>query len=186
MSDAKHLTADELEAGLSTIRQAPSDSGRLEMISRRPDVGARELLDEGQLDTDVGLVGDNWSTRSQQRTPPQEPNPKAQLTLMNCRSADLVAAGDKDRWSLAGDQLYVDFDLSEDNAPAGTRLTIGEAVVEVTDEPHPGCKKFVERFGMEAMLFVNSDVGKQLHLRGINTTVVQSGTIRVGDSITKA
>ena len=186
MSDATHLTTQQLEAGLDEVRQAPADSGRLEMISRRPDIGARELLDEGELDTTSGLVGDNWATRGQQRTPPQEPNPDAQLTLMNSRSANLVAAGDRDRWALAGDQLYVDFDLSEQNVPPGSRIAIGAAVVEVTAEPHPGCKKFVERFGMDAMLFVNSDTGKQLHLRGINTKVVQAGAIRVGDTVSKA
>jgi hypothetical protein len=181
----RHLTTTELEAGLDGVRQSPSDRGTLRLISRRPAIGARERLHEGKLDTVEGLVGDNWSTRGQQQDPPREANIEAQLTLMNSRSADLVAAGDEARWDQAGDQLYVDFDLSEENAPAGTRLSIGEAVVEVTEEPHPGCKKFVERFGMDAMLFVNSDVGRQLHLRGINTKVVQSGTIRVDDPIAK-
>ena len=107
------------------------------------------------------------------------------LHMARARAADLVAAGDETRWQWAGDQLYVDFDLSEANAPAGTRLAIGSAVLEITAEPHPGCKKFVERFGKDAMLFVNSDTGKALHLRGVNTKVVQAGTIRVGDSVTK-
>lgn len=180
----KHLTLDELEAGLSHIQQSPQDGGVLEMIVRRPSVDERELLHEGELDTGVGLVGDNWQARGSAATPDGSAHPEAQLTLMNSRAADLVAQG-RDRWPLAGDQLYVDFDLSEANIPPGTQLEIGEAIVEVTAKPHTGCKKFVARFGLDAMNFVNSPQGKQFHLRGINTKIIQPGTIRIGDPITK-
>jgi len=180
----KHLTMDELEAGLDQIRQSPQDGGVLELIVRRPLTDQRELLHEGVLDTAVGLVGDNWQTRGSRHMPDGSANPDAQLTLMNSRAADLVAQS-RDRWPLAGDQLYVDFDLSADNIPPGTRLEIGEAVVEVTAQPHTGCQKFVARFGKDAMKFVNSAVGKQLHLRGINTRVVQPGVIRIGDAVIK-
>ncbi len=181
----KHLTMDELEAGLDNIQQAPKDGGVLEMIVRRPSTEEREVLHEGELDTAVGLVGDNWQARGSKSMPDGSANPDAQLTLMSCRAADLVAQS-RDRWALAGDQLYVDFDLSEDNIPPGTQLEIGEAIVEVTALPHTGCQKFVARFGKDAMKFVNSPEGKRLHLRGINTKIVQSGTIRIGDPITKA
>ncbi|MCA9897752.1 MAG: MOSC domain-containing protein [Ardenticatenaceae bacterium] len=180
----KHLAMEELEAGLDHIRQSPKDEGVLEMIVRRPSIDERELLHEGDLDTAVGLVGDNWQARGSKSTPDGSAHPEAQLTLMNSRAADLVAQS-LDRWALAGDQLYVDFDLSEENIPPGTRLAIGTAVVEVTAKPHTGCQKFVARFGKDAMKFVNSPVGKQLHLRGINTKVIQPGTIRIGDTITK-
>ena len=181
---AKHLNMDELNAGLEEIRQSPADVGILQLIMRRPGIGERELLEEGQLDLDLGLVGDNWKTRGELATPKRTPNPEAQLTLMNARVAELVA-GSRERWPLAGDQLYVDLDISLANLPAGTRLAIGSALIEVTAEPHTGCKKFVERFGMEAMNFVNSPEGKALRLRGINTRVVQAGSIRVGDAVTK-
>ena len=180
----KHLAMEELEAGLDHIRQSPKDEGVLEMIVRRPSIDERELLHEGDLDTAVGLVGDNWQARGSKSTPDGSAHPEAQLTLMNSRAADLVAQS-LDRWALAGDQLYVDFDLSEENIPPGTRLAIGTAVVEVPAKPHTGCQKFVARFGKDAMKFVNSPVGKQLHLRGINTKVIQPGTIRIGDTITK-
>lgn len=179
-----HLTTTELEAGLDLIRQSPKDGGVLEMIVRRPFTDKRELLDKGELDTAVGLIGDNWQARGSKSMPDGSANLDAQLTLMNSRAADLVAQS-RDRWPLAGDQLYVDFDLSAENIPPGTRLGIGEAVVEVTALPHTGCQKFVARFGKDAMKFVNSPIGKQLHLRGINTKVVQPGTIRLGDSVTK-
>lgn len=182
MTTIAHLTTAELEAGLDTIRQAPADSGTLEMIVRRPQIGAREQLTTGELDLVEGLVGDNWKTRYGDARPA---NPDAQITIANARAIQHIAQ-DKERWCLAGDQLYVDFDLSEANVPAGTRLAVGSATVEVTAEPHPGCQKFVERFGMDAMTFVNSDVGKELHLRGINCKVVQAGAISVGDTITKA
>jgi MOSC domain-containing protein YiiM len=182
MTTIAHLTTTELEAGLDTIRQAPADSGTLEMIVRRPQIGEREQLDKGKIDLEEGLVGDNWKTRYGADRPA---NPDAQITIANARAIQHIAQ-DKERWGLAGDQLYVDFDLSEANVPAGTQLKIGSAIVEVTAEPHPGCKKFVERFGMDAMTFVNSEVGKELHLRGINCKVVQAGAISVGDTITKA
>jgi hypothetical protein len=177
---SKHLTASELEAGLEEIRKSPKDGGVLEMIVRRPQIGEREILEEGQLDLAEGLVGDSWRIRSSGRTP----NPDVQLTLMNARVAALVSQ-DKSRWQLAGDQLYIDLDLGEDNLPAGTRLTIGSAVIEITAQPHTGCAKFVQRFGFDAMKFVNASEQKVMHLRGINARVVRSGTIRVGDSAKK-
>ena len=177
---SKQLTAVELEAGLAEISRSPEDHGVLEMIVRRPQVGEREILQEGQLNVAEGLAGDNWRSRGSGRTP----NPDVQLTLMNTRVAALVAQ-DKSRWHLAGDQLFVDLDLSADNLPAGTRLSIGSAVIEVTAVPHTGCAKFVERFGLDAMKFVNADEHRAKRMRGINTRVVQPGVIRVGDTAHK-
>lgn len=180
MSQIRHLTKAELEAGLDNIRQSPSDEGVLHLIVRRPAVNERERLDEGELDLLEGLVGDSWKNRSSSRTPDGSAHPEMQLNIMNSRVIDLLSQ-DKDRWQLAGDQLYLDMDLSAQNLPAGTQLEIGSAVIEVTPPPHTGCKKFVSRFGLEAMLFVNSEVGRELHLRGINARVVRSGKIRVGN-----
>ena len=120
---------------------------------------------------------DSWGTRG-------HPNLKAQVTVMSARAAQLVAQ-DRSRWSLAGDQIYVDFDLSAANIPPGTRLALGSAVIEVTDQPHLGCQKFTERFGAAARELVNSAEGTSLNLRGINTRVVQPGTVRVGDTVRK-
>jgi hypothetical protein len=184
IADVRHLTTPELEAGLDRIREAPRDSGVLELIVRRPSTGKRELLEEGELDMAEGLVGDSWRSRGGFRGKDRSPDPGTQLTLMNARAAALVAR-DRERWPLAGDQLFVDLDLSQENLPPGTRLGIGSAVVEVSDIPHTGCKKFVERFGLDAMKFVNSTLGRQLQLRGINARVVQPGTIRVGDAVRK-
>ncbi len=184
MSSVKHLTTEELEAGLGLIRDAPKDAGVLELIVRRPKVNEREILEEAELHLAEGLVGDSWKLRRSSRTPDGTPHPDTQLNIMNSRAVALVAQ-DKKRWQLAGDQLYLDLDLSEDNVPAGTRLALGSAVIEVTAQPHTGCKKFVARFGLDAMKFVNSTVGKQLHLRGINAKVVQPGVIRTGDVVRK-
>ena len=175
-----HLTMAELEAGLDHIRLAPKDEGLLELIVRRPRIEEREVLEEGQLDLLEGLIGDNWKSRSSSRTPDGSPHPEMQLNIMNARVTALLAR-ERDRWQLAGDQLYLDMDLGAENLPVGTQLALGSAVIEVTPQPHTGCKKFVSRFGLDAMKFINSTVGRELHLRGINAKVVQPGLIRVGD-----
>jgi hypothetical protein len=182
--EAKHLTTAELEAGLDAIRQAPKDEGVIALIVRRPQVDAREVLEEGALDLVEGLVGDSWKVRASTRTPDGSPHPDMQLNVMNARVIALVA-GEKGRWPLAGDQLFIDMDVSQENLPPGTRLALGSAVIEVTDQPHTGCKKFAARFGLDALKLVNSPVGRQLQLRGLNAKVAQPGVIRVGDLVKK-
>ena len=105
--------------------------------------------------------------------------------MMNARSTALLSCGDCGRWKLAGDQIYVDFDLSRENLSAGTRVRLGSAVLEISAKPHTGCAKFVERFGAEAMRFVNSPTGRDLRLRGANCRVVLAGVVRLGDTISK-
>ena len=184
MTDARHLTTEELHAGLDEIRRSPRDEGALVLIVRRPQVEQREVLQQGELDLVQGLVGDSWSRRGSSRSVDGGPHPEMQLNIMNARAAALVAQS-PERWQLAGDQLFVDLDLSPANLPPGTRLSIGEALIEVTPQPHTGCGKFVARFGLDAMKFVNSTIGRELSLRGINARVVQPGTIRVGDAVRK-
>jgi MOSC domain-containing protein YiiM len=181
-----HHTRSELEAGLDHVRSAPSDHGTLELIVRRPAVDEREVLAEGELHPAEGLVGDTWKVRPSKRTEDGGPHPEMQLNVMNARAALLAAAGDADRRALAGDQLYLDLDISHENLPPGTRLAIGAAaVIEVTAEPHNGCAKFSERFGQDAVRFFNSPEGKALRLRGLNAKVVVPGTIRSGDIVRK-
>ena len=180
--EVKHLTLAQLEAGLEEICQSPRTEGLLEMIVRRPCTGERDVLNEGLLDLAEGLVGDSWSTRNRSRNSASPSFRDMQLTLMNSRVIALVAQ-EKTRWPLAGDQLFIDFDLSGENAPAGTHLGVGSAIIEVTAPPHTGCKKFMARFGLEALNFVNSPIGRRLNLRGINAKVVQPGVIRVHDFV---
>ena len=142
------------------------------------------MLDVAELNCQEGLAGDTWRIRASSRTPDRTAHPDMQLNIMNARAIALIAQAD-DRWALAGDQLFIDLDLSEANLPPGTRLRIGGATIEVTDQPHTGCTKFVARFGRDAMEFVNSPIGKTLHLRGINAKVVVPGTIRAGDVVRK-
>jgi MOSC domain-containing protein YiiM len=175
----RHLTRAELEAGLDTIRNSPKDHGTVELIVSRPRPSEREILEHAQLDPGAGLVGDSWASRM------PDPNPDTQLNVMNARVIALIAP-DRARWPLAGDQLFVDLDLGDENLPPGTRIEIGGAVIEVSAEPHLGCGKFVARFGVDAMKFVNSPLGRQLHLRGINARVVRAGAVRVGDLARKS
>ena len=174
MSD---LEIAELHEGLARIDESPRDAGRVEMIAVRPDVDEREVVSTGLLEPGRGVVGDSWSAR-------RNPSPEAEVTLMNARCIALLA-GTTDRWPLAGDQLYVDLDLSEHNLAAGSRLRLGSAMVEVSAKPHRGCTKFSARFGTEALGFVNSQEGRALRLRGLNARVVEGGVVRTGDLVTK-
>ena len=180
----KHPSTAELEAGLIEVRDSPSDSGTVELIVRRPAVDEREVLTEAALDLEAGLEGDTWLVRGSSRTPDGSSHPGMQVTVMNVRAA-LLVAHEPERRVLAGDQLFVDLDLSTGNLPPGTQLALGSAVLEVTDQPHLGCAKFAARFGQDALRFVNSRVGRELRLRGLNARVVVPGTVRAGDTIRK-
>ena len=173
-----------LEQSLDHIREAPADGGTVELIAIRPAVDEREILTEAHLDPEQGLVGDSWRARGSSSMPDGSANPVAQVTLMNSRAAAAVA-GEREQWALAGDQIYVDLDLSLLNLPAGSRIQIGSAVLEFSEAPHTGCAKFSARFGNDALRFVNSPLGRELRLRGANCRVVVGGTVRPGDTITK-
>jgi MOSC domain-containing protein YiiM len=185
-----HRTPEELADFIPQLLAAPQDAGTLELVVRRPAAGEREVLEEGELDLALGLVGDTWVTRPNRTTADGGPHPQMQLNVMSARMVAFLA-GDPGRRALAGDQLYLDLDLSHENLPAGTRLTIGDptvrgAVIEVTEPPHTGCAKFVERFGAEAMRFVNGGVGRPMRLRGLNARVVVPGRVRPGDPVQAA
>lgn len=178
-----HPSTADLDARLDDVRASPAEVGTLDLIVRRPGVAEREVLGVGELDTEVGLVGDNWQERGSRHTPDGSAEPGKQLNVINSRLARLVAGDDADARALAGDQLHVDLDLSVVKLPTGSRLAIGEAVIEVSPDPHNGCAKFTQRFGLDAMRFVNSAVGKDLRLRGLCARVVVGGTIRTGDRV---
>jgi MOSC domain-containing protein YiiM len=177
-----HRSPEQLRAGVDHVRRSPRDSGRLDLVVVRPAPGERLELDEAVVDPGVGIQGDTWDQRGSSRTPDGGPNPEAQVTVMSSRAVDLVA-GSRDRWALAGDQLYVDLDLSVENLPTGTHLLVGDAVLEVTAAPHTGCAQFKERFGVEALRLTATPDGRELRLRGINTRVVSGGTVRTGDAV---
>jgi hypothetical protein len=180
----RHLTMQELEAALDHLRAAPKNDGVIELIVRRPQVDQREVLDQAELDPIKGLIGDTWSIRPSSKTPDGSPHPEMQINIMNSRVTALVAQ-EKDRWPLAGDQLYIDMDLGKENLPGGTQIAIGSAILEVSALPHTGCHKFVARFGADAMKFVNSPVGRELCLRGINAKIIKGGVIQVGQTARK-
>jgi hypothetical protein len=171
-----HLSYAALLEGLDEIRRSPRDEGHVVLVVRTPVTDQREILTEGELDPELGLIGDDWWGPAA--------DPGRQVTIMNSRAVALVA-GTPDRWALAGDQIYVDFDLSVENLPAGARFSLGSAVLQATGVPHRGCKKFMARFGLDALRLVNSDEGYALNLRGINARVLDPGVVRPGDPIRK-
>lgn len=185
LTTPRHLTTAELDAGLPHIEGSPAELGTLELIARRPAVDEREVLEVGELSLTEGLVGDTWKDRGSGRTADGGPHPDMQLNLINARLSRLVGGDDDGHRALSGDQLHLDLDLRESNLPPGTRLAIGDAEIEVTDQPHTGCAKFAARFGAEALRFVNVGAGKTLRLRGINARVVRPGRIAAGDAVRK-
>ena len=179
-----NVSMETLTAGLDEVRRSPATTGVLELIVRRPRTDVREVVEVAELDVAEGLVGDGWQARGSTNTEDGSAELERQLTLANARLMALVAR-EKRHWPPAGDQLYVDFDLSADNVPAGTRLSIGDAVIEVTATPHTGCKKYASRYGLDALKFISTPLGKHLRLRGMYAKVVRSGTIRAGDAVAK-
>jgi hypothetical protein len=173
-----------MAARLADMDASPADNGTVELIVCRPDFGERRVLDEGTFDEARGLIGDNWLARGSRHSEDNSALKGAQVAIMNSRVIAAIEP-DRDRWPLAGDQLFLDIDLGAENLPAGQRLQIGDAVLEVSKIPHTGCSKFSQRFGKEATRFVNSREGRQARRRGINATIVQSGVVRVGDHVRK-
>ena len=176
-----HRTTAELEAFVDGILAAPKDSGPIEMIVRRPAENERQVLDSATLSTEHGLEGDDWVNRVDDNG---DPHMAAQLTLMNARVADAVAVT-RERWPLAGDQVFVDMDISVTNLPPGVRVRLGSAVIEISAIPHTGCSKFAGRFGNDALRFANVGPGRDNRFRGVNAFVVEGGSFAVGDEVTK-
>ena len=179
-----NLSFDELMGAWAELEPSPVDTGSVDMIVRRPAVDSREHLQEGELSTEDGLVGDNWLSRGSSSTPDGSAHPEAQITLMNSRIVDIIAQ-ERDKWDLAGDQFFVDFDLSMDNLPAGTQIQLGSAILEISEKPHTGCAKFAKRYGAPARKFVMTEDGKKARLRGVNARVIQAGVVKVNDTIKK-
>ncbi|WP_419909256.1 MOSC domain-containing protein [Candidatus Poriferisodalis sp.] len=184
VNETLHRSTSELEAALPHIREAPADGGTIELIVRRPAVDAREVLSEARISADEGIEGDTWNQRGSPSSADGGPHPDAQITIMSARAAAAVI-GPVERWPLAGDQFYADLDISHETLPAGAQLSLGDAVVEVTAKPHRGCAKFAARFGRDALRFVNTGEGRDLRMRGVNCRVIEPGTVRAGDPITR-
>jgi len=169
-----HLPLAKLEAGLRALAEPPRDVGRLALlVVRRPD-GTRETPASAQLTPQGGLAGDGWARR-----PPRDP--EAQLAVMRHDVAALIANGQP--LSTFGDNLFVELDSSSKNLPAGTRLRVGDAVVEVTAEPHDGCRKFLGRFGADALRFVQAKATRDRNLRGVYWKVCTGGRVELGEAI---
>lgn len=179
-----HFTLEHLQTQLKQIQASPKDSGSVLLIVRRPATEEREIISQGRLIPTSGLEGDNWRERGSSSMPDGSANPEAEVTLMNTRVIQALTQ-DETRWALAGDQFFVDFDLSEENIPAGTRLMLGSAILEVSSLPHNGCKKFSARFGVDALKFISMAENKPLRMRGINARIIKAGDVKQGDLVRK-
>ena len=177
-----HRDSKTLNDQMSQIMAAPKDGGVVDLIVARPESDERQILETAELDVDDGLIGDNWKARGNRHTPDGRANKETQLTLMNSRVANAIT-DTKSEWALAGDQIYIDMDLSVQNLPAGTHLRVGTATIRISEQPHTGCKKFVERFGADALRFVNTGPGAEARFRGLNAQIIESGTVRHGDKV---
>ncbi|MFN8708562.1 MAG: MOSC domain-containing protein [Planctomyces sp.] len=184
MHEPIFLSEPEILEGLSEVRRSPVDDGSLEAIVIRPERNLRKELDSCQLSPTEGVKGDHWAGGCWKSLPDGRPDPDVQICIMNSRMINLLA-GTRSRWALAGDNLFVDLNLSRDHLAEGQRLQIGSCVIEITEVPHNGCRKFSERFGHDALVVVNSDDGKHERLRGIYAKVIVAGTVNVGDRIRK-
>ncbi|MGD8310568.1 MAG: hypothetical protein PVG98_14120 [Chromatiales bacterium] len=180
----RHLTLDELNAGLPEILASPKDHGTLRAIVVRPARGERRDLESCEISLAGGTHGDHWAKGCWKSTEDGSPHPDVQICIMNARCIQLIAQ-ERDNWPPAGDNLFIDMDLTPDNTPPGTRLAIGTAVIEITDTPHNGCADFIRRCGRDACVFVNTGEGKRLRLRGIYARVVQDGRVAAGDRVRK-
>jgi MOSC domain-containing protein YiiM len=169
----RHPTLSELEAARTSWPASARTRGTVELIVVRPERHERKCPSHAELTPEHGLVGDHWGQGKR--------NMSAQITLMDARVA--AALGSREDWPLFGDNFILDFDLAIDRLPEGSIVALGEARLEVTSEPHLGCKKFSARFGDHAMHWVNDKTLRPLRLRGINTRIVAAGRVRVGDVV---
>lgn len=180
----RHKTMEELKAGLPEILKSPQDNGEVKAVVVRPGSCERNMVPSCDVSLEGGVLGDHWAKGCWKTTDDGEPHPDVQICIMNSRCIELIA-GDQSNWAPAGDNLFVDMDLSPENLPPGQRVAVGSAIIEITDTPHKGCQKFIDRYGRDACVFVNLGDGDKYKLRGIYARTFEAGTISVGDTFRK-
>ena len=180
----RHLNREELQAGLPHILASPDDDGVLEAIVVRPVSEERREVTQCRLTLAGGVESDHWANGCWKSTESGDPHPDVQICIMNARCIGLIAQ-ERENWAPAGDNLFIDMNLTPDNMPPGQRIAVGSVILEITDTPHKGCAKFIRRYGRDACVFVNTGDGDRYKLRGIYARVVQDGTVRTGDRVRK-
>lgn len=184
-SASQHLSTDELQQALPGVLDSPKDQGILKKIFVRPGENERHSVEKADVSPEGGIAGDRWVSDHWQHLADGRSDPESQITVMNSRILETIAGSEK-AMCLAGDNLIVDLDLSENNFPAGSQVHVGEGVIlEFTAESHTGCNKFSARYGQQALKFVNGPLGKPQNLRGRYFRVVQGGTLQVGDTVAR-
>ena len=185
------VSQDSLKKGLDKPinynQSSPRDNGVVKLLVIRPETHVRTLPNAVVVSVEQGVVGDKWEAECTIKLENGKSNPDLQIAIINTKVIKEIAQSDfdMDRLALAGDNIYADLNLCEENMPVGQQIQIGNTLLEVTPFPHFGCKKFSERYSVEDLKVVNSTAGKPQHLRGIYVKVIKNGSISIGESIKK-
>lgn len=171
---SRYATLEHLERRLAALPEAPRNHGLVGLLVRRGEGGLREMPDRARLTPDGGVPGDAWGRQ-------KEPSLEAQIAVMQIDVAELITNGQP--LTLFGDGLFLALDLSAANLPPGSRVRAGAATLEVTPKSHNGCRKFLSRFGADALRFVSKPDLRHRNLRGIYMRVVEGGEVATGDPV---
>jgi hypothetical protein len=147
------VTAEELDAALPSVLAAPRDAGIVRMLCTRPKPNTRSFPEVLTLTRSKGVSDDYHQWQPWLELPDGSPDPRIEVSL-------------------------ADTDL-----PVGTRLSVGTAILRVSDVPNDGCAKWRVRCGRPAYNWIIKPDHLKLRLRGLYALIEQDGEVRLGDTL---